>query len=118
MPCNVGTAALRRREKKLRRYQARGLGLAIGKKRDFGRGIEQKMASREVATPAGLWTADMVSGRQTGFIAMEFIQLDDSSINVIAMVVGMLGGYFINKKLQQMVKDKEAKVPVRSSSKK
>jgi hypothetical protein len=76
------------------------------------------MASREVATPAGLWTADMVSGSQTGFSAMEFIQLDDSSINVIAMVVGMLGGYFINKKLQQMVKDKEAKVPVRSSSKK
>ena len=47
---------------------------------------------------------------------MELIQLDDSSINVIAMVVGMLGGYFINKKLQQMLKDKEAKVPVRSRS--
>ena len=49
---------------------------------------------------------------------MELIQLDDSSINVIAMVVGMLGGFFINKKLQQMLKDKEAKVPVRSSSSK
>ncbi len=49
---------------------------------------------------------------------MEFIQLDESSINAIAMVVGMLGGYFINKKLQQMLKDKQAKVPVRSSSKK
>ena len=49
---------------------------------------------------------------------MDFIQFDDSSINVIAMVVGMLGGYFINKKLQQMLKDREAKVPVRSSSKK
>jgi hypothetical protein len=49
---------------------------------------------------------------------MEFFLLDDSSINVIAMVVGMLGGYFINKKLQQMLKDKQAKVPVRTSSKK
>jgi uncharacterized membrane protein len=49
---------------------------------------------------------------------MEFIQLDDSSINVIAMVVGMLGGYFINKRIQQMLKDKQAKVPVRSSSRK
>ena len=49
---------------------------------------------------------------------MELIQLDDSSINVIAMVVGMLGGYFINKKLQQMQKEKQAKVPLRSSSKK
>ena len=48
---------------------------------------------------------------------MEFIQLDDSSINVIAMVVGMLGGYFINKKLQQLQKDKQAKVPVRSAKK-
>lgn len=47
---------------------------------------------------------------------MEFIQLDDSSINVIAMVVGMLGGYFINKKLQQQ-KEKQAKVPVRSNKK-
>ena len=74
------------------------------------------MASREVATPARWGTAAMVSGSQTGFIAMELIQLDDSSINVIAMVVGMLGGYFINKKLQQMLKDKEAKVPVRSRS--
>ena len=74
------------------------------------------MASREVSTPAGWGTAAMVSGSQTGFIAMEFFLLDDSSINVIAMVVGMLGGYFINKKLQQMLKDKEAKVPVRSRS--
>jgi len=48
---------------------------------------------------------------------MDFIQLDDSSINVIAMVVGMLGGYFINKKLQQMLKEKQAKVPLRSSKK-
>lgn len=48
---------------------------------------------------------------------MELIQLDDSSINVIAMVVGMLGGYFIHKKLQ-MQKEKQAKVPARSSSKK
>lgn len=60
----------------------------------------------------------MVPHSQTGFIAMDFIQLDDSSINAIAMVVGMLGGYFINKKLQQMLKDKQAKVPVRSPSKK
>jgi hypothetical protein len=59
----------------------------------------------------------MVSVSQTGFIAMELIQLDDSSINVIALVVGMLGGYFINKKLQQMLKEKQAKVPVRSSKK-
>ena len=48
---------------------------------------------------------------------MEFFQLDDSSINVLAMVVGMLGGYFINKKLQQMLKDKQAKVPVRTTKK-
>jgi hypothetical protein len=75
------------------------------------------MASREVATPRGWVAAVMVSGSQTGFIAMELIQLDDSSINVIAMVVGMLGGYFINKRLQQMLKDKQAKVPVRSDKK-
>jgi hypothetical protein len=49
---------------------------------------------------------------------MDFIQLDESSINVIAMVVGMLGGYFINKKLMQMLKDsKPAKVPVRTDKK-
>ena len=75
------------------------------------------MASREVATPREGAAAVMVPGSQTGFIAMDFIQLDDSSINVIAMVVGMLGGYFINKRLQQMLKDKQAKVPVRSDKK-
>ena len=43
-------------------------------------------------------------------------QLDDSSIGVIAMVVGMLGGYWINGRLQQMLKAKEAKVPPRSKN--
>ena len=38
-------------------------------------------------------------------------QLDDSSIGVIAMVVGMLGGYWINGRLQQMLKAKEARIP-------
>ncbi len=46
-----------------------------------------------------------------------FFQLDDSSINVIAMVVGMLGGYWTNGRLQQMLKDKQAKVPVRNHRK-
>ncbi len=94
------------------------LGLGYWENRDFGRGIEQKMASRQVATPRGWGAAVMVSGSQTGFLAMDLIQLDDSSINVIAMVVGMLGGYFINKRFQQMLKDKQAKVPARSSSSK
>jgi hypothetical protein len=44
-------------------------------------------------------------------------QLDDSSISVIAMVVGMLGGYWINGRLQQL-KTKQAKVPTRDSQKK
>jgi len=45
------------------------------------------------------------------------LQLDDSSISVIAMVVGMLGGYWVNGRLQQL-KAKQAKVPARSSQKK
>jgi len=44
---------------------------------------------------------------------MDFFQFDDSSIGVIAMVVGMLGGYWINGRLQQMLKAKEAKVTER-----
>jgi uncharacterized protein YneF (UPF0154 family) len=39
---------------------------------------------------------------------MDFFQIDDSSISVIAMVVGMLGGYWINGRL---LKAKEAKIP-------
>jgi uncharacterized protein YneF (UPF0154 family) len=42
---------------------------------------------------------------------MDFFQLDDSSIGVIAMVAGMLGGYWINGRLQQMLKAKEARIP-------
>jgi len=42
---------------------------------------------------------------------MDLFQLDDSSISVIAMVVGMLGGYWINGRLQQMLKAKEARIP-------
>jgi hypothetical protein len=44
-------------------------------------------------------------------------QLDDSTISVIAMVVGMLGGYWINGRLQQL-KAKQAKLPTRSAQKK
>ena len=43
-------------------------------------------------------------------------QLDDSSISVIAMVVGMIGGYWINGRLQQL-KTKQAKVPARTPRK-
>jgi hypothetical protein len=51
-----------------------------------------------------------------GLFAMDFFQLDDSSISVIAMVAGMLGGYWINGQLQQL-KAKRAKVPARISRK-
>jgi hypothetical protein len=44
---------------------------------------------------------------------MEFIQLDDSTVSVIAMVAGMLGGYWINGQFQQL-KARRAKVPARS----
>ena len=44
------------------------------------------------------------------------LQLDDSSISVIAMVVGMIGGYWINGRLQQL-KAKQAKVPARTPQK-
>jgi hypothetical protein len=47
---------------------------------------------------------------------MDFFQLDDSSISVIAMVAGMLGGYWINGQLQQL-KAKRAKVPASRSLK-
>ena len=45
-----------------------------------------------------------------------FLQIDDSSISVIAMVVGMLGGYWINGRLQAL-KAKEARVPARNRRK-
>jgi hypothetical protein len=48
-----------------------------------------------------------------GLSAMDFFQLDDSSISVIAMVAGMLGGYWINGHFQQL-KARRAKVPARS----
>jgi hypothetical protein len=51
-----------------------------------------------------------------GLFAMDFFQLDDSSISVIAMVAGMLGGYWINGQLQQL-KAKRAKVPASRSLK-
>jgi hypothetical protein len=44
-------------------------------------------------------------------------QLDDGSISVIAMVVGMIGGYWINGRLQQF-KAKQAKVPARTTQRK
>ena len=48
---------------------------------------------------------------------MDFFQLDDSSIYVIAMVAGMLGGYWINGQLQ-LLKARRAKVPAGRSLKK
>jgi len=44
-------------------------------------------------------------------------QLDDRTISVIAMVVGMMGGYWLNGRLQQL-KARQAKVPARTTQKK
>ncbi len=45
------------------------------------------------------------------------LQLDDSSVSVIALVAGMLGGYWINGRFEQL-KAKRAKVVSRSQFKK
>ena len=44
------------------------------------------------------------------FSSLGAFQLDDSSISVIAMVAGMMGGYWINGRFQQL-KAKRVKVP-------
>jgi len=45
------------------------------------------------------------------FSSLTGLPLDDSSFSVIAMVAGMLGGYWINGQLQQL-KARRAKVPL------
>lgn len=130
MAGNVGAAALRRREKTgagrgavgaaaLSAGGGFGTGLAIARLRDVPPGIEQKLASRQVATPRHRASAVMFAGEPNEdprAMDLSSFQLDDSSISVIAMVVGMIGGYWINGRLQQL-KTKQAKVPARTPQK-
>jgi hypothetical protein len=44
------------------------------------------------------------------FSSLGGFQLDDSSISLIAMLAGMMGGYWINGRFQQL-KAKRVKVP-------
>jgi hypothetical protein len=86
----------------------------------IGTRVEELNKRRQVAKqrlPERLRRLLCSRSAKRGLFAMDFFQLDDSSISVIAMVAGMLGGYWINGQFQQL-RARRAKVPAGRSLKK